>query len=386
MRHLFLLWGITISMIATAQDHAIFSAIEKGESDRVQYLIKQDSSLINIVNQAGYPPLHVLIDFFVDYNPELALKDQAKGKQNLALHEKYAKCLRLLLDHNVDLNFVNPMGWNALQYAVIKGKFTPAEKILIKGKGGKLVDKAGNTLLHLSALTKNTELRKDFWELLIDRLRPYNITRNTLNALGQTPVTLFMSVPQKYSLLSLRIYQALRTPESVYIKDHSGNTLSSYIESRNKEFSFEHSLYLQTVKFANQELAKFERVRKENTRRTEEYLRQLEEEAEGELGLQESFTVRVLSACETDASGKRRFQSLSEPITISVTPASINISNLAPYYGSFKVASSGYETVNGTQFEVYRLKNSTYQAIGFSKGDRRVVIVKTSVNVESYCN
>jgi hypothetical protein len=290
----------------------------------------------------------------------------------------------------------------------MKGKWQPIELLLQKMKGGDVRDGAGNTLLHLSLLINPDEPVEQFWKNLIDQLRLYNITPSSVNHKGQTPINFYLSQPRCNPAKSqptntgklLGATASSVTPKCqtsrtfkmlghflcepcIMTPDFAGKTAKAHAEQH-------HQWYMSTLSMQEEQYAvgtaidkKYEAVSERNKRATEEFLIKLAEwEAQG-AKLDLTFTKTYYSECNSYQKNRIR---LDEPVVISVTPDEITISSLSPYYGSFKIAKSGYEVINGNQWAVYHLEqsssNSTYKVIGFYENG---CIIKSSYSEELIC-
>lgn len=391
-----------------AQETRLFEIVRKGDSESLKTYLDTSKTSINITNAKGYSPLHVLIENFVEERPEWQEKDAYKYQQTVNQSGQYQSCLQLLLNKGASASQLTPEGWTALQYAVMKGKWQPIQILLEKTKGGDVKDKEGNTLLHLSLLINPDEPIESFWKNLIVQLSPLNITPATVNYQRQTPINFYLSQPRcnppaskaapagkllgasapatttqcRTNRTSQMLNYFLCQP-CIMTPDQAGKTAKAHAEQH-------HPWYLSTLSMQEQQYAvgaaidkEYEDVSERNNRATDEFLIKLAEwEAQGAM-LDLSFTKTYYSECNSYQKNRIR---LDEPVVISVTPDEISISSLSPYYGSFKIASSGYEVINGNQWAVYHLEqsstNSTYKAIGFYENG---CIIKSSYGEELIC-
>lgn len=179
-----------------ANEPLIFSIVKNGEVNALRAWLDTSKTSVNITNAKGYSALHVLIEHYVEFRPDWREKDLYKYQQSLEKYELYRACIRLLLDKGASPSQLTPDGWNALQYAVVKGKYDAVNELLEKSKGGDVRDADGNTLLHLSILINPDEPEPRFWQRLIEKMSAYKISISTPNFAGQTPLVFYMSYPR----------------------------------------------------------------------------------------------------------------------------------------------------------------------------------------------
>jgi hypothetical protein len=393
---------------ALTQDHAIFNIVKQGDPRLLKTCLDTSQATVDLTNSQGYTPLHVLIESYVEARSEMEAKDSYKYSQAVSQQEQYRLCLDLLLNKGASATKLTPNKWTALQFAVMKGKWQPIEILLQRTKAGDVRDGAGNTLLHLSLLINPDEPIQQFWDNLIVHLRPFGITTSTTNLKGQTPLHFYLSQPRcnppsarpaatgklmgaatpavppkcqtsgTYEMLSHFWCEA-----SIIAPDLSGKKAIEYAEIHNPWYASTLRMQAQAFAASAEIDQKYQRTIENNRRATEEYLIKMAEwEAEG-AKLDLSFTKTYYSQCNSYQ--KNRIK-LDEPVVISVTPDDISISSLTPYYGRFKIARSSYEVINGNQWAVYHLEqtssNSTYKAIGFYENG---CLIKSSYGEELIC-
>lgn len=297
------------SLSLAANEPMIFELVKKGDIQNLRTYLDTTKTAVNVVNSKGYSPLHVLIENYVEYRYDLREKDPYKYQQGLQKHELYRACLSLLLEKGASTKQFTPEGWNALQYAVVKGKADAVGELMERSKGGDVRDEEGNTLLHLSLLVKPEEPQSNFWENLIGKLYSYNININTPNAVGQTPIAFYMSRPRcigspeqpkpagklygagaatkapecpssaTFDMLRVFMHQStLETP------DFSGNTAISYAQMHNIWAVSRLEGYMESYRRVQAEwephLKKFAQQAEENKRIIKEYEARKAEEAQ----------------------------------------------------------------------------------------------------------
>lgn len=268
------------SVFVFAQEPRIFKIVEKSDIIALKAYLDTSKTSINIVNSKGYSPLHVLIDYFVDYKPELILKSSEELNKNVSFHELDVSVFKLLLDNGASVNQRTPEGWNALQYAVIKGKWKPVDMLLDRYKGGDVRDEDGNTLLHLSIMVNPDEPRDKFWFYLVDRLRNFDISITTPNTAGQTPIAFYISFPRckinpcatakTYYMLDNFMYH-----ESIMTPDFSGKNAIDYAKTHNSWAVSKLESYMDSYRRVQAEwephLKKFAQQAEDNKRKIQEY-------------------------------------------------------------------------------------------------------------------
>jgi hypothetical protein len=404
----FFILSLLPSFGSMAQESRIFDLVKGGDVNSLRAYLDTTKTSVNVLNAKGYTPLHVLIENYVEERLDLRDKDSFKYQQTVKQGEQFRTCLQLLLDKGASAKQLTPEGWTALQYAVMKGKWEPVNLLLQKTKGGDVRDKEGNTLLHLSLLINPDEPIEHFWKNLIDKLRPFDITTSTVNFKGQTPINFYLREPRcnppaTQRPVARKLAGASAPPSNqpcqtfgtskmlenflcepcILVPDFSGARAKDYTEVHNKWYLFDLLMKEQLYAYSAETNKKYQVVAENNKRATEEYLRKLAEWEEQGSKLDVSFNRTYYYLCNSYQNSRIK---MDEPVVVTVTPDYISVSSLVPYYGKFKVASSGYEVINGNEWAVYHLEktssNSTYSAIGFYNNG---CIIKSSYGEELIC-
>lgn len=305
-----------------AQEPKIFKIVEKSDIIALKAYLDTSKTSINVVNSKGYSPLHVLIDYFVDYKPELISKSSEELSKNVSFHELDVSVFKLLLDNGASVNQRTPEGWNALQYAVIKGKWKPVDILLDRYKGGDIRDEDGNTLLHLAILINPDEPIKKFWYYLVNRLSSFNISITTPNSAGQTPIALYMSYPRcktnqcpttkTYEMLDNFMYHA-----SLMVPDFSGKTAIDYAKMHNSWAVGKLEGYMESYKRVQAEweshLKKFAQQEEENKRKIQEYEARKASEAQSGTS-RKSGCKSYCNTCQGSGMGKEKAVKVECPV------------------------------------------------------------------------
>lgn len=390
---LFFIWiYIFLNSLKGYGQYQVFDFVKTGDFES---LVEMPTASFNngIRNQDGYTPLQWLILHYVDYDLDKYYGDDIAMGMNVQKSDAYRSCLRYLLDNGASEEDLSPAGYNAIQLAVVHGKWGPTNLLLDRLNNKSIRDPAGNTLLHLSTLANHEMTIAKFWEYLIDKLRSDGVNRSSLNYAGQTPIAYFFSSPHQLSNNNNNLIDALKSPESLKVKDFSGKTAMDYAEMNNSWAVFTLNLYLNSSEIIQQEWdeinKKLQAQIDENNRLLEEYERRMEG-GEGVKTLNTSFTETYYKECNVNYKGELYGSNLQESVTITVTPDMVWVSSLEPYYGGFKVESSGYEMVGNEKWEVYYFEksanNSTYLGIGFPVNiNHKRVMFKTSNGFEGLC-
>lgn len=389
---LLILFSITLK--TTAQNNLIFDYLKSGEKEK---LLKADEAQpidMNLRNNEGYTLLQWLIKYYVDYDLDRYYGDNEAHMRNILQNDAYRGCLVFLLSKGPDLNARTPEGYTTLQWAVVQGKYGPTDMILDQNVDRTVRDPAGNTLLHLSTLADNDATLGDFWQRLFDQLLSEEVNLNTPNYSGQTPIVYYFSQPRVQTRNSNNLIDALQSSTSLRAKDMTGMNAVDYAKMNNGWASFNLDLYLRTADIIEKDWEevnrKFQAQVEENNRLLEEYERR-KSSGEGVKLLTASFTETYDFRCNINYKGEFVGSGLEVPITLTVTPDEVWVSSLEPYYGGFKVESSGYELIGGEQWEIYYFEqtanNSTYIAIGFPVNiDHTRAIFLTSSGFDGLCN
>jgi hypothetical protein len=305
-----------------AQEPKIFKIVEKSDIIALKAYLDTSKTSINIVNSKGYSPLHVLIDYFVDYKPELIVKSSEEAKKNVQFHELDVSVFKLLLEHGASVNQRTPEGWNALQYAVVKGKWKPVDILLDNYKGGNVRDEDGNTLLHLGIIINPDEPRNRFWEYLVDKLRTYDITISTPNSAGQTPISFYMSFPRcktnqcpsskTYDMLDKFIHHT-----SLMVPDFSGKTSIDYAKMHNSWAVGKLEGYMESYRRVQAEwephLKQFVQQAEENKRKIQEYEARKASEAQSGAS-RKSGCKSYCNTCQGSGMGKEKAVKVECPV------------------------------------------------------------------------
>jgi hypothetical protein len=389
LRFPFILIGLLIqsSFSVAANEPMIFELVKKGDIQNLRTYLDTTKTSINVVNAKGYSPLHILIENYVEYRSDWRDKDAYKYQQSIERYELYRACLRLLLERGASPRQMTPEGWNALQFAVVKGKADAVDELLERSKGGDARDDEGNTLLHLSMLTKPEEPRSNFWQNLIHKLYSYNININTPNAAGQTPIAFYMSHPRcianpeqpkpvgklygagaatkapecpssaTFDMLGVFMHQStLETP------DFSGNTAIGYAQIHNTWAVSRLEGYMESYRRVQAEwephLKKFAEQAEENKRLIKEY--EARKAAEAQQGPTRSSGCRnYCSRCQGSGSGGEKAVQVECPVCYGRGVTGYSKSEIQgfvkdyTYYSAqtcYKCKGSGRRTVYELQF------------------------------------
>jgi hypothetical protein len=257
------------------------------------------------------------------------------------MSELYRECLLLLIERGASSRQLTPEGWNALQYAVVKGKIRPAALLIEKTEGGDVRDDEGNTLLHLSLLVNPEECNEKFWEMLIDQLRSYKINIQTPNFAGQTPIAFYMSRPRCVAKpeetkpagngantttkntpvcptkAMNRMLDAFMDESTLEVPDFSGKTAIDYARIHNTWATWNLERYMETYRRIKAEweprLKKFEEQAKENLRKIREYQARKEAE-EAEHKAKVTGCKNTCYACHGFGSGKEKAVRVECPV------------------------------------------------------------------------
>lgn len=345
--------ALGVFLSATPADAALFGELRYGRPGLAEAQLAAGAN-VNAQNAEGLTPLLWLIRHYVDYDVELALRNKQAGERNVEENDRYRRCLKLLLEHGADVSMKTPEGLTALQYAVVLGKWGPTEMLLQKAGTleKSILDRDGNTLLHLSVLADNDVTPSRFWQDLHDALLSDKVNVRVSNAAGQTPMDHMRRNSPGFAF-SLQLY------------------LDRAIVQKAKHEAF--------LKKSDERVAENQRVLAEHRRRSEDDGRTLKE----------SFQVEYPFQCDVSENGLFGSRT-SEPVTVTVTPTKVRISNLEPHYGAFVVERSGVHLIGGQRWEVYEFEqtstNSTYKRIGFPQlpGRPRAMLV-TSIGRHGMC-
>jgi len=378
------------SVSLRAQDQVFFDLVKNGRWEKISLYLDTSKALLNIRNKEGYTPLHWLIKHYVDYNQDKYFNDPKALAKNEEESEACRKSLRVLLERGADTQMPTPEGWNAVQLAVVCGKWGPTSLLLDDDKNKKVRDKDGNTLLHLSVLADNDNINPKFWYYLQSKVLSDEVNVRTPNYAGQTPIAFYFSQPRKESKHTHEMVNNLRTIESLTVKDRSGKSAMDYAKVNNSNWHFALSLYLDRATVAAQQAqefqARFDAQVQEYERRRQEY-----ESSQESHRFRESFSATYYYECYPIQGGRVGASPLDENVNISYDGRKFYISYLEKYYGGFEVERSGYETIGGTRWEVYYFKqsnaNTTYKAIAFpvSQDKARCVIFR-STGHQGFCS
>jgi hypothetical protein len=335
------------SLYVSGQEPSIFDIVKRGDVQNLKIYLDTTKTNINSVNAKGYSPLHVLIENYLEKRPDWEKIDAYKYQQSLKKYLLYRDCLNLLLEKGASTKQLTPEGWNALQYAVVKGKEDVINILLDKSGGGDVRDDEGNTLLHLSLLVKPDEPMRGFWERLVKKLSYYEINIETPNYAGQTPITFYMSRPRciaepeepkpagklyggstttsKKTLVCPteemnHMLDAFRDEITLETPDFSGRTAIDYSRLYNTWATWNLETYMETyrrIKAEGEErLKRFEEQAKENLRKIREYqARKAAEEAEEAEGkTKRTGCKNTCYACHGFGSGKEKAVRVECPV------------------------------------------------------------------------
>lgn len=360
--------------ITFAQDQVFFDLVKNGRWDKVSAYLDTSKSPLNIRNKEGYTPLHWLIKHYVDYNQAKYANDPKAHTKNEQESEASRKTLRVLLEKGANTQLLTPEGWNAVQLAVVCGKWGPTSVLLDDANNKKVKDKDGNTLLHLSVLADNDDIIPKFWSYLHDKVLSDEVNVKTPNYAGQTPIAFYFSKPRKNYKHTHEMVNTLRTIESLTVKDRSGKSAMDYAKENNSSWHFALDLYLERATVVAQQIqefqARFDAQLQDYDRRRQEY-----QSASGRQSFGESFSVTYYYQCYPIQGGRVGASPLDENVRVSFDGRKFYISSLEAHYGGLEVESSGYETLGGLRWEMYYFKQSnanfTYKAIGFPVGLNR---------------
>ena len=388
---------LTITLITSCfqtgfAQNKVFDIVRSGDLESLQKM--PASSFVGEVRNAdGYTVLQWLILHYVDYDLDRYYGDEEAMTNNVILSDAYRSCMLHLLNNGANMDDRSPEGYNALQLAVVHGKWGATDLLIQRSANPTVRDAAGNTLLHLSVLADNENTLGQFWDRLRDRLLSDEVNLTSLNYAGQTPIAYYFTSPHQLSNNSNKLVSALMSSVSLQAKDVSGMSAMDYAGMYNDWAVFTLNMYLNAATRIEKEWEEVNRKLQaqieENKRLLEEYERR-QESGEGEKLLSGSFTQTYYSECNINSGGKLYGSRLDEPITITVTPDMIWVSSLEAYYGGFAVESSGYEMVGSEKWEIYYFKrtanNTTYLAIGFPVNiNHSRVMFKTSSGFEGLC-
>lgn len=374
-----------------SQSELLFKSIQEGKWEELQKYLNTTGTLANIRNSEGYTPLHWLIRYYIDYDVSIYFSNAEAAEKNIEQYENYRKCMNILIENGVNLQEKTPEGYNALQYAVLNGKWFATDKLLDTDKNHTIRDSEGNTLLHLSIYADKEKTIENFWTYLHDRILSDKVNIHTPNYAGQTPIAYYMSAPRKIEKNTFKMLDVLKSTKSLQAPDINGKNAMDYARVNNDWAVFSLQLYIDQATILEKEHAefmeKFNKQIEENQRLMEEYEKQTVSGSGNRL-LQESFSVTYTYECFPSNNNATNVSNLKcdyldEEVTVTVTPTRVSISSLTPYYGSFEVESSGSGYFHGEEVDVYFFVksniNSTYEAIVFPKGFNygRAMIVNT---------
>jgi|GEM_PF-1243345 hypothetical protein len=289
---------------------------------------------------------------------------------------------------------------NCLQLAVKSGRWPGVQSAYERDRNYQIRDRQGNSLLHL-ATQHYFDYTKD--KTYMDGILKmcYKIDINTQNNAGQNPLVYFLSTSKKSSEYATAIVNTLLDYNcNPLLRDSLGKNAYDYITTQNAWLKPWMDQYDQAEAARKKMFKEMEETWKrqtaENLARYEAWKRSGGDGGDGQRLLTASFTITYGFSCSLTKDAKTgkpymKSRALQEPVTVEVTPSSIYISSLEPYYGSFKIASSGYEIIEGAEAEVYYFEqtgsNSTYKGIAFRKDNRHQrAMLKTSSGFEQMCN
>src|SRR5262245_58571796 len=144
---------------------ALCVATERGDVAMVQWLLDHGADVdffdpaYEIIDKtaflyAGAHGLNEILEVLIPHHPNVSLRNGYGGNALIPAAEKgHVATVKLLLERtNVDVNFVNHLGWTALLEVVILGKDTPTYQEIVRvllqhGADPGIADKDGVTAL-----------------------------------------------------------------------------------------------------------------------------------------------------------------------------------------------------------------------------------------------
>jgi len=153
---------------------AIFAASILGETAEIDKLVSGNRSLVSLLSDDGWTPLHLAAFFGKDDAARMLLNKGApvdarstNPMQNTPLHAaaagKHATVVKLLIDHGASVNARQHGGWTAMHAAAQTGDIEMAQALV--AAGADVLARAENNQTPLDlALTKGHQAMVDFLE------------------------------------------------------------------------------------------------------------------------------------------------------------------------------------------------------------------------------
>jgi ankyrin repeat protein len=383
----------TASMKET--EYLLALAIRYARFDDLKTVMEEKKYPVNRRFPSGFTPLHAMVWSAANKPKEDTAKCRMmmeylikKGASVKTKAPPFKKWTKILDPHDSDgIRAEAEDSLNALQLAMLCGNIDVVRVMLAHDPNTGVADKSGNTLLHLAALYDyNARFDDRFVVQASDLLM---LDRNVVNKAGQNPLVYYVSKPQWVTTAKLVIDHMINAGSNPDMRDHTGKnfydygkTVNPWIDSWLQQSAEQARVNKILKKFMETPPIDFEKQTKENLDRYEAW-----KKSNGGCGSSElngsyhlSFQYYLSSPYGPPAKGQK-CSANEEPIEVVVTPDRISISTLTPYYGSFQVCESGYQLINGVEYEYYSFKttasNTTYTGFGRKKGDNSNAIIFT---------
>jgi ankyrin repeat protein len=376
-------------------EHRLALALRYARFDDLKTVIEEKKYPVNRRFPSGFTPLHVMVwsaankpkedtpicRMMIDY----LIKKGASVKTNAPPFKKWTKMLEPHDSDGIRAEAADSL--NALQLAMVCGSIDVVRVMLTHDPNTTVTDKSGNTLLHLAALYDyNAKFDDRFVVKASDLLM---VDRNVLNNAGQNPLVYYVSKPQWVTTAKLVIDHMITAGTNPETRDKAGKnfydygkTVNPWIESWLQQSAEQARVNKILEKFIKTPPVDFENQTRENLARYEEWKKR--NGGCSNSGLNSSYSLRFqyyLSSLYGPPSKGQKCSANEEPIEVTVTPDRISISTLSPYYGSFEVCESGYQIINGVEYEYYSFKtsasNTTYTGFGRQKSNTSNAIIFT---------
>ncbi|MBT9483880.1 ankyrin repeat domain-containing protein [Sediminibacterium sp.] len=408
--------SFTWTHFVIAQKQNIFSLVKEGDPAKLKNYLDTTKIALNITNTKGYSPLHMLIEHYVQYRVDYAATDEAKYNITTTKSEMYWDCMKLLLDKGAPTDQLTPDGWNALQFAVLNGKLSAINQILLKAKGGDIRDQNGNTLLHLSMLINPDEIMPTFHEQLSGLLTAYKIEKYTTNFLGQTPLVFYMSQPRCNwkNPLNVPAFQIPSTTNSqtnincqtsatsrmlevfqdyelkcILTKDFSGRNAMDYMKIQNPWAEKSFASFVSRASAAHKEIENYQRQINEITRQNLEIYKNNKLAAKGsnectKCLVDKSFNIKYEYDCNKNqfSNDKIVAYKMTSQVSFEVKPHKMVI-YFPNHVIEAPIISSKYNSIGFIQYE---LDNYAFKSVGFKNDLSHVFLIRKGGSVEGYCN